>query len=124
MNMNYTNNNNQFNNYQNENYFNQKTQNNLQAMYRNSSNFSNNTSYSNNKYKLHYSNADNYQKKRNGKQKSVKFNEKVNIIKIESYKQYNKIDDDINLDNIINNGHKQRINIDKKKGDNCECILI
>ena len=127
--MNYTNNNNNqynyTNNYPNQNYFNQINQNNLKAMYRNSSNFSNSSSNnnSNNKYKLKYVEINN--KKPNRPKKKVKFNGNVTIIKVESYKEYNKIDEDINLDNIFNSvGPKQAININKKKGDNCECTLI
>ena len=126
--MNYTNNNNNqynyTNNYQNQNYFSQINQNNLKAMYRNSSNFSNSSNNnSNNKYKLKYVEINN--KNPNRPKKKVKFNGNVTIIKVESYKEYNKIDEDINLDNIFNSvGPKQAININKKKGDNCECTLI
>ena len=113
------------NNYPNQNYFEQQNQNLLNAMYRNHSNLSTN-SYSSNKYKLTYTEPT-PRKKKSGKKKTVKFNEQVNIIQVQSYKEYNKLDDDINLENLLNNDtnkQKQHFNINKKKGDNCECIII
>ena len=113
------------NNYPNQNYFEQQNQNLLNAMYRNHSNLSTN-SYSSNKYKLTYTEPT-PRKKKSGKKKTVKFNEQVNIIQVQSYKEYNKIDDDINIDTFFNNDYynnKPNININKKKGDKCECLCI
>ena len=47
----------------------------------------------------------------------VTFNDKVSVIKVESYKEFNKIDDDINIDNILNNEYNYKLNTKKDKKD-------
>ena len=113
----------------NPNYIIQHNQNNLNSMYRNSSNFSNSTTNSNKNKFVYYDNdqqTGNIMKKKNVKNKTVKFNEKVSVIKVESYKEYNKIEDEINIDNILNNNNNYKPNRDKnnKKGDSCECKIV
>ena len=128
---NYENNtqNNYTNKYPNQNYLSQSFNNNLQSIYINNSNFSTNESFSNN-YKLNNSYISNQtvpQRKKNANKKKVTFNQNVMVIKVQSYKEYNKLDDDINLENLLNSdANKQKINfnIDKKKGDRCECFII
>ena len=122
---NYSNNNNYNITNSNPNYIIQHNQNNLKSMYRNSSNFSNGTSNSNKNKFVYYGNGIQPKdkiKKKNEKNKTVKFNDKVNVIKVESYKEYNKIDDD--FDNIFNNECKHNTNKTKKKGDSCECKIL
>ena len=108
--------------------FNQGKQNNkhLENHY---SNYSN----SEKKYKkLSYTpiNANNnnlVRKKRSNKR--VKFNNKVDIVLIESYKEYNKMDDgDFNYMDYFNNVNtyakaQQMNNINKKQGDGCTCYI-
>ena len=112
----------------NQNYISQFYNNNLNSIY-NNSNFINNASYSN-KHKLNNSYKDNQTvppKKKRTINKKVTFNQHVKVIKVQSYKEYNKLDDDINLENLFNNDtnkQKQTFNIDKKKGDRCECVII
>ena len=88
--------------------------------------FNNNKTYNNNfapkKVKMN---------SRNNK-KNVKFNEKVSVIKVVSYKEYNKIDDNTGLNDVYNgktnkyNSHY--VNTDPndidKKTKNCECNII
>ena len=108
--------------------FNQGKQNNkpLENHY---SNYSN----SEKKYKkLSYTpiNANNnnlVRKKRSNKR--VKFNNKVDVVLIESYKEYNKMDDgDFNYMDYFNNVNtyakaQQMNNINKKQGDGCTCYI-
>ena len=113
----------------NPNYISEYNQNKLKAMYRDGSNFSNGTYNSNKNKFVYYDNGKqpgSDQKKKNGKNKTVKFNDKVSVIKVQSYKEYNKIDDDINIDNILNNdyNYKQNTKKDKKKGNSCECKIV
>ena len=113
----------------NPNYISEYNQNKLKAMYRDDSNFSNGTYNSNKNKFVYYDNGQqpgSDQKKKNGKNKTVKFNDKVSVIKVQSYKEYNKIDDDINIDNILNNNYnyKQNTKKDKKKGNSCECKIV
>ena len=115
---------NYINKFPNQNYLTQSTNNNLKLKYINS----NNNKFSSNKYKLNnsYNQTAPPRKKRVNK-KNVSFNQNIMVIKVQSYKEYNKLDDDINLENILNNDvnkQKPSININKKKGDNCECIII
>ena len=125
----YSNNNNYNATNSNPNYISQRNQNNLQAMYRDSSNFSNGIYNSNKNKFVYYDNSqqpESDKKKKNGKNKTVRFNDKVSVIKVQSYKEYNKIDDDINIDNILNNdyNYKQNTKKDKKKGNSCECKIV
>ena len=125
----YSNNNNYNISNSNQNYIIQHNQNNLQSMYRNSSNFSNNTNISNKNKFVYYENSkqpeNNNIIKKNGKNKTVKFNETVSVIKVESYKKYNKIDDEINIDNILNNDYNYKQNgKSQKKEKNCECKIV
>ena len=68
---------------------------------------------------------------RNSK-KNVKFNEKVSVIKVVSYKEYNKIDDCTGLDDVYkgktNEYNSHYINTDPnnidKKTKNCECNIM
>ena len=107
--------------------FNQGKQNNkpLENHY---SNYSN----SEKKYKkLSYTpvNANNnnlVRKKRSNKR--VKFNSKIDIVYVESYKKYNKIDDgdENNYINYYLNNYaraQQMNNINKKKNDGCTCNI-
>ena len=61
--------------------------------------------------------------------KRVKFNNKVDIVLIESYKEYNKMDDgDFNYMDYFNNVNtyakaQQMNNINKKQGDGCTCYI-
>ena len=108
--------------------FNQGKQNN-KPLENNYSNYSN----SEKKYKkLSYTpiNANNnnlVRKKRANKR--VKFNNKVDIVLIESYKEYNKMDDgDFNYMDYFNNVNtyakaQQMNNINKKQGDGCTCYI-
>ena len=125
----YSNNNNYNISNSNQNYIIQHNQNNLQSMYRNSSNFSNNTNISNKNKFVYYENTkqpeNNNIIKKNGKNKTVKFNETVSVIKVESYKKYNKIDDEINIDNILNNDYNYKQNgKSQRKEKNCECKIV
>ena len=132
---NYSNNNNYNISNSNPNYIIQHNQNDLKAMYRDGSTFSNST-INTNKNKFVYYDYDLYPRnninninninKKNGKHKTVKFDDKIKVIKVESYKKYNKIDDEINIDNILNNdyNYKQNGNKGKKKGDSCECKIV
>ena len=125
----YSNNNNYNISNSNPNYIIQYNQNNLQSMYRNSNNFSNNTNISNKNTFVYYENTQQPENnniiKKNGKNKTVKFNEAVGVIEVESYKKYNKIDDDINIDNILNNDYNYKQNgKSKKKEKNCECKIV
>ena len=112
----------------NPNYISEYNQNKLKAMYRDGSNFSNSTYNSNKNKFVYYDNGQqpgSDQKKKNGKNKTVKFNDKVSVIKVQSYKEYNKIDDDINIDNILNNDYNYKQNTkNKKKGNSCECKIV
>ena len=66
------------------------------------------------------------------KKKNVKFNENVSVIKVVSYKEYNKIDDNTGLDNVyydkINKYKSNYVNTDPnnidKKTKNCECNIM
>ena len=125
----YSNNNNYNISNSNPNYIIQYNQNNLQSKYRNSNNFSNNTNISNKNTFVYYENTQQPENnniiKKNGKNKTVKFNEAVSVIKVESYKKYNKIDYDINIDNILNNDYNYNQNgKSKKKEKNCECKIV
>ena len=124
--MNYSNNNSQYNytnNYKNQNYYNIKNQNDLNAMYRTDSNYSNINKTPKMVYEEDYTKL----KKNNiGNKKRVKFNEDVQVIKVQSYKEYNKIEDvDINInDFFVGDGNRQNNIKKRKKGDKCECNLI
>ena len=70
-------------------------------------------------------------KKRVGNKKKVKFNEKVSVITVVSYKKYNKIDDNLGLEDIYNkscnfdyNDNMANNNSKKNKGNNCECYIF
>ena len=125
----YSNNNNYNISNSNPNYIIQYNQNNLQSKYRNSNNFSNNTNISNKNTFVYYENTQQPENnniiKKNGKNKTVKFNEAVSVIKVESYKKYNKIDYDINIDNILNNDYNYKQNgKSQRKEKNCECKIV
>ena len=124
--MNYSNNNSQYNytnNYKNQNYYNIKNQNDLNAMYRTDSNYSNINKTPKMVYEEDYTKL---KKKNIGNKKRVKFNEDVQVIKVQSYKEYNKIEDvDINInDFFVGDGNRQNNIKKRKKGDKCECNLI
>ena len=119
------------NNNQNINNYNQQNQINIQPYNTSNTDYTNNISYYNyNNYSnyIYNNNNNNFQpivkvKKKKLNNKKVKFNESVCVIKVESYKEFNKLeDDDSNLDYI--NNYNKNININKKKGDKCECIII
>ena len=124
--MNYSNNNSQYNytnKYKNQNYYNIKNQNDLNAMYRTDSNYSNINKTPKMVYEEDYTKL---KKKNIGNKKRVKFNEDVQVIKVQSYKEYNKIEDvDINInDFFVGDGNRQNNIKKRKKGDKCECNLI
>ena len=124
--MNYSNNNSQYNytnKYKNQNYYNIRNQNDLNAMYRTDSNYSNINKSPKMVYEEDYTKL---KKKNIGNKKRVKFNEDVQVIKVQSYKEYNKIEDvDINInDFFVGDGNRQNIIKKRKKGDKCECNLI
>ena len=124
--MNYSNNNSQYNytnNYKIQNYYNIKNQNDLNAMYRTDSNYSNINKTPKMVYEEDYTKL---KKKNIGNKKRVKFNEDVQVIKVQSYKEYNKIEDvDINInDFFVGDGNRQNNIKKRKKGDKCECNLI
>ena len=98
------------------------------------SHYSNYYNYSNSekKYKkmsytpINSNNNNLIRKKRSNKR--VKFNSKIDIVYVESYKKYNKIDDgDENnyLNYYLNNYARaqQMNNINKKKNDGCTCNI-
>ena len=124
-NLNYTNNQQCTNNNQIINNNNQLNQINMNPYY-----ISNCNNNNNNYYTQYQFNNNNFQpivkfKKNKTKNKAVKFNENISIVNVPSFKEYNKLDeDDINLNNN-NDFNNKKININgKKKGDNCECIII
>ena len=124
--MNYSNNNSQYNytnKYKNQNYYNIRNQNDLNAMYRTDSNYSNINKSPKMVYEEDYTKL---KKKNIVNKKRVKFNEDVQVIKVQSYKEYNKIEDvDININDFFDGGGNRQNNIKKrKKGDKCECNLI
>ena len=124
--MNYSNNNSQYNytnKYKNQNYYNIRNQNDLNAMYRTDSNYSNINKSPKMVYEEDYTKL---KKKNIGNKKRVKFNEDVQVIKVQSYKEYNKIEDvDININDFFDGGGNRQNNIKRrKKGDKCECNLI
>ena len=56
------------------------------------------------------------------KKKKVKFNEKVDVILVKSFKKYNKCEDENSLDDLFDENrtkHKKRKNL-----KNCECNII
>ena len=126
-NYNYTNNNQQYVNINNMNNYNQLNQINMKPY-----NICNNVCNGNINYytQYQYNSNNNFQpiakiKSNKKKNKSVKFNDKVNIINVQSFKEYNKIDgDDVNIEYSYNDVNDKKIKIDKKKADNCECIII
>ena len=73
--------------------------------------------------------------KRKKSNKKVKFNDKVEIVYVESYKNYNKIydDDDFNINNYLiyytnnctnNNNNNNTNNINRNKCSDCNCHII
>ena len=115
-------NNSQYNQYNtNQNYFNKDVQNTLNSMYRSDSNFSN----INKTQKMVY-NGNYFEKKKNNKNKGkkVKIREGVEIIDVESYKEYNKIDEEEFNANYGFVDNRKDYSNSKKKNDNCECKLI
>ena len=59
----------------------------------------------------------------NKPKKNVKFNDKIDVIPVESYKEYNKIDDDFFV-NEPENTYKELPNKKKKKVcDDCICYI-
>ena len=65
-------------------------------------------------------------RKKKGNTKKVKFNNKVCVINVECYKEFNKIDDNAYLNDFfndkINNSAQDKTNAQKTK--NCECNII
>ena len=122
--MSYVNSNGQYNytkKFQNQNYFSAKHQSDLSSMYRTNSTYSNISKTPKMEYEGDYFQPKN---KHSGNKKKVKFNEKVIIIPVESYKEYNKIEDDININKYIDGINRQNVNQKKPKSDKCECNLI
>ena len=101
---------------------------------KNNSDNSNSQSTNNNKI---YNNNNNTtitaKRKKKSNNKKVKFNDKVCVINVESYKEYNKIDDNDFLNNlykannnnyITNNNNSVQHQGNAKKTNNCECNII
>ena len=112
----------------NKNYINNREEIKLKEMYRTSSEFTNNQK------KFHF--PDGYQqamaKKNNNNNKHVKINDNINIIPVESYKEYNKIEETelygTNCQNLMNNYYNSRNdyiqNNNKESGECCGGCLI
>ena len=91
----------------------------------------NNTINNNKTYNNNFAPQSVKRNSRNNK-KNVKFNENVCVIKVVSYKEYNKIDDNTGLDNVyngkINKYNSNYVNTDPnnidKKTKNCECNIM
>ena len=73
----------------------------------------------------------NNQFKRKKSNKKVKFNDNIEIVNVESYKQYNKIDDEyFNINSYIanyinqNNANANNNKINRKKCSDCSCYII
>ena len=80
------------------------------------SNFYNNTFYNNYPYKRNRNTAPNPKVK-----KRVKFNERVDVTIVKSFKKYNKCEKELTLDELIDN----RTNSKKRKNSkNCECNIF
>ena len=84
-------------------------------------------------YEPIYNNRNISKKKKSNKR--VKFNDKVDVVNVESYKEYNKIEDvEINFQeyllqiqnysNMSQNNDNNNVNDKKKKCDNCTCYII
>ena len=58
--------------------------------------------------------------------KNVKFTEKVDILLVESYKEYNKIDEELYNNFYGNEEMKDEVKkkVDGTTGKNCECIIL
>ena len=54
--------------------------------------------------------------------KKVKFNEKVDVIVVKSFKKYNKCEDEYSIDDFLDENKSK--NKRRKKGKNCECNII
>ena len=68
-------------------------------------------------------------KKKKSSNKRVKFNNKVDIIEVENYKEYNKIDDDdinyqVYFSSYNNYVIPKKEKINKKKCNDCICNII
>ena len=91
----------------------------------------NNTINNNKTYNNNFAPQSVKRNSRNNK-KNVKFNENVCVIKVVSYKEYNKIDDNTGLDNVYNGKNNKYnsnyVNTDPnnidKKTKNCECNIM
>ena len=91
----------------------------------------NNTINNNKTYNNNFAPQSIKRNSRNNK-KNVKFNENVCVIKVVSYKKYNKLDDKAGLDNVYNNKNNKYnsnyVNTDPnnidKKTKNCECNIM
>ena len=73
----------------------------------------------------------NNQFKRKKSNKKVKFNDNIEIVNVESYKQYNKIDEEyFNINSYIanyinqNNPNTNNNKINRKKCSDCSCNII
>ena len=73
----------------------------------------------------------NNQFKRKKSNKKVKFNDNIEIVNVESYKQYNKIDEEyFNINSYIanyinqNNPNTNNNKINRKKCSDCSCYII
>ena len=134
---NYSNNNQIF--YGAQNIPNSKYYKNQYEVYETYSNHSTQSNFSNN----HYNNViyinnynNNYQilnkgktlkpKSKNKIKKKVKFNEVVDVILVQSYKKYNKEDDDSSYSDCFreDNPYKDNNNKNHKKANKCECNII
>ena len=118
--------------YQNQNQL-TKEMSDTSSIYSNYSSFSNNSinnkkfnnnniNYNNNS--LSYRGPDLHKKNKNKIIKKVKFNEDVNVIKVQSYKIYNKEDENLSFGPNCNKRYYGPNRISKKDGGKCDCIII
>ena len=76
-----------------------------------------------------YNNDNNIVPRKKKSNKRVKFNNKIDVILVESYKAYNKIEDEQlyfqeYYKTMNNNIEEPKPTINKQKGDGCVCIII
>ena len=109
-------------------YLNSPIENKNNRKYNNINNNNNTYGYNNKNYNTYNFQPSSAQKKRSGKMKRVKFNEKVCVINVESYKEYNKIDDDICVEDLykrnFNDNYSKIPKNNNKKEKDCECDIF
>ena len=104
-----------------------------QKMIKNYNSNSNRITTNNNKVYNNNFNTITAKRQKKSNKKKVKFNDKVCVINVESYKEYNKIDDNDFLNNLYNannniyntnNVNSVQHQSNAKKANNCECNII